>query len=196
MRYKEGNIIYKKDLLKSLIRDKKVRSCTIVGAPTQELIDSYLDENNNLDDLYSKYGLTNNSNVSSIYDTTISTYIPNWDNKDVTDICSITIKNPTEEIIDNIESLFVFIEEYYQVDVPPSMICRMIGMFSESIAFSDILYLLPIGRQGDLAELIGKSKQLISDMKTGKSKITIDVLRVLMREFPLLPWEYFIKGQC
>lgn len=198
MKYKEGKIIYKKEVLKSLIEEKKVRSCTIIGRPTQELIERFLDVSYDMNDLYRKYNLIHiadeNGIPSIIYDTTASAYIPYWQDKYITEFCSIVIKNPTVEDIEQVGNLFTHIEEYYQVDVPPSIISKMIGIYSEPVAFSDILYLLPVGRQSDLAELIGKSKQLVSDIKTGKSKMTLDVLKVLMKEYPLLPWSYFIEG--
>ena len=196
MRYNEGRIIYKKDLLKSFIEDKKVRSCTIIGRPTKELIDKYLDKNYDLNDLYKEHNIIDSleGDTTTLYKTSVSTYIPDWKDEYITDMCAITIKYPTVVDIDRAEDLFESVEEYYQVEVPPSMINKMIGIYSEPMSFSDILYLLPIGRQNDLAELIGKSKQLISDMKSGKSKMTLDVLRILTREYPLLPWSYFIEG--
>lgn len=195
MKYINGKIIYKKDILKSLIEEKKVKGCTIIGKPSQEFLEKFLDDNHNINDLYKEYGIidaANNNEAFNLFNTSISAYIPSWGDKYITDMCSIVIKNPTVEIVDRIEKLFIHIEEYYQVEVPPSIISKMTGMFSEPIAFSDILYLLPIGRQNDLAQLIGKSKQLISDMKKGKSKITLDVLKILTKEYPLLPWDYFI----
>jgi predicted transcriptional regulator len=48
--------------------------------------------------------------------------------------------------------------------------------------------------QSEIARKINKSRQVISDMKSGKCKANIVVVALLMKEYPLLPWTEFISG--
>ncbi len=48
--------------------------------------------------------------------------------------------------------------------------------------------------QSEIARKIGKSRQLIADMKSGKAKMGIETLALLKKEYPLLPWDKFIES--
>ena len=81
----------------------------------------------------------------------------------------------------------------YQVDVPAEITNKILGLYqNEPLTFNDIL-LLTKDTQSEIARKINKSRQLIADIKSGKSKLTIDNLSLLMNEYPLLPWNKYIE---
>ncbi len=99
-----------------------------------------------------------------------------------------------EEEFNNILNLFDEILEYYQNDIPGRVINQILGFYkNEPLTFNDIL-LLTKDTQSEIARKINKSRQLISDMKSGKAKIGIETLALLKQEYPLLPWDEFIES--
>ena len=96
--------------------------------------------------------------------------------------------------INNIEKLFDNVMEYYENEIPPAIINKMIRLDKEPIDFSDMLWIIPEKSQVAVAQKIGKSKQTITDIKNGKNKMTLEVLGSLMKAYPLLPWAEFVES--
>ncbi|APU87041.1 hypothetical protein NPD8_3933 (plasmid) [Clostridium botulinum] len=48
--------------------------------------------------------------------------------------------------------------------------------------------------RAEISMKIGKSPQLLCDMKNGRAKIGIETLALLKQEYPLLPWDEFIES--
>lgn len=181
----------KKDLLKKMISEGGIKSCTILGVPTKELVEKYFDRSYDLLNLFNKYDIK--YKLGPYNDSSVSVYFPSFHRKTYTDICSITINNPTIEQIDNVSHLFDSIEDYYQADIAPLFIDKIVGLDEDPLSFSDILTIIPES-QSEIARRIGKARQILSDIKVGKTNITINVLRPLMNEYPLIPWNYFLRG--
>ena len=47
--------------------------------------------------------------------------------------------------------------------------------------------------QSEIARKIGKNRQVISDIKTGKCNITTEILSLLMNKYPLLPYNTYLR---
>ena len=189
-------MVFKKEILKSMIEEGKVKACTIVGKPTQELIDNFLDRSCNMFRLYKKYDIDGEFYIENNIrkESRVVTCMPYKNGKHTTERCSIVINYPSLEDIDNIRNLFEYIEEYYQVDVHPKYIDSILNLNDESLDFADMINMIPEKKQTEIAKKINKSKQLITDIKSGKNRPSFDVLRALMREYPLLPWDSYIRG--
>ena len=55
------------------------------------------------------------------------------------------------------------------------------------------MLLLIKDNQSEIARKINKSRQLIADVKSGKAKLTLENLSLLMNEYPLLPWNRYVE---
>ena len=165
----------------------------ILGVPSKELQDTYF-KGVDLIELFSKY-----NELGSFNNTDIVVYFP-YGIKDgrrvqLTELCAISVRrNMNVEDIRNIEKLFDRVIEYYQNDIPPVIINKILGIHPEPITFSDMLMIIPEKSQVAVAQKIGKSKQAITDIKTGKNNMTLEVLSSLMKAYPLLPWREFIES--
>ena len=192
-------MIFKKEYLQLMVQEEKVKSCTIIGRPTKELIDFYFTSNSDIRDLLDKHNIEyimysfSEPGEADVWTPNLGVYFPIFDKKFSTEVCSIIITNPTVNQIEQIKYLFNSIDEYYQVTVYPVYINKIVGIDKRALDFAEVLSLIP-DKQNVIAEKIGKSKQLISDIKSGKSRLTLDVLKALIKEYPLLPWDNFIRG--
>lgn len=203
-------MLLKKEILFKLIEDNKIKTCTIIGIPTNKLKDAYfsgtdltkmfeedkVDYKVPKDKRYDVNIETESVELSEIdYMTNVGIYFPIIDHKyQCCELCSISIKD-SSLTVENIEKIisnyFDEILYYYQFSLSPYHFNKIAS--NESLTFGDIL-LFCGDKQAEIARNIGKSRQIMSDMKSGKCKCNIEVLALLMREYPLLPWNYFIKS--
>lgn len=186
-------MLLKKEKLIDMIEKKEIRVFSIVGVPTKELQDAWF-KGEDLLNLFDKYDISNK--LGEFDSSSVSIYFPNFMRTQLTELCSLTINFPTLEQINNITKyLLTDTLDYYQVPVQPNIINKIVGIHQESITFSDMLMLIPEKSQSKIAENVGKSRQTITDIKSGKSNLTLEVLSKLMNLYPLLPWVEFIEQQ-
>lgn len=183
--------VFKKDLLFKMIQEERIKSFTILGVPKQDLIEAYFNRKDLVEFLNSK---NIKCNIYEFDRTDAGIYFPTLGKKQYVDVCSITISRlVNEDEYKNVLSLFEEVLDYYQVDVPAEITNKILGLYqNEPLTFNDIL-LLTKDTQSEIARKINKSRQLIADIKSGKSKLTIDNLSLLMNEYPLLPWNKYIE---
>ena len=183
--------VFKKDLLFKMIQEERIKSFTILGVPKQDLIEAYFNRKDLVEFLNSK---NIKCNIYEFDRTDVGIYFPTLGKKQYVDVCSITISRlVNEDEYKNVLSLFEEVLDYYQVDVPAEITNKILGLYqNEPLTFNDIL-LLTKDTQSEIARKINKSRQLIADTKSGKSKLTIDNLSLLMNEYPLLPWNKYIE---
>ena len=183
--------VFKKDLLFKMIQEERIKSFTILGVPKQDLIEAYFNRKDLVEFLNSK---NIKYNIYEFDRTDVGIYFPTLGKKQYVDVCSITISRlVNEDEYKNVLSLFEEVLDYYQVDVPAEITNKILGLYqNEPLTFNDIL-LLTKDTQSEIARKINKSRQLIADIKSGKSKLTIDNLSLLMNEYPLLPWNKYIE---
>lgn len=184
--------IFKKDLLFKMIEEGNIKSFTILGVPKQNLVETYFKRKDLIKFLEAK---NIKCNILDEFDRTdIGIYFPQLGKKQYADACSITVSRTVgKEEFKNIINLFDEVLSYYPVDVPPRIINKIIGLYKdEPLTFNDML-LMTRDSQSEVARKIGKSRQLITDIKSGKSKLTVENLSALMRAYPLLPWNEFIE---
>lgn len=186
-------LIFKKDLLFRMMEEGKIKSFTILGVPSQELGETYFKRKDLIKFLETK---NIKCNILDEFDRTdIGIYFPQFAGKQYTDVCSITVSRVVGKAeFKNVINLFDEVLSYYPVDVPPRIINKIIGLYKdEPLTFSDML-LMTRDSQTEIARKIGKSRQLIADIKSGKSKLTLENLSLLIKNYPLLPWNEFIQG--
>lgn len=181
-------MLIKKEKLFTMVND--IKSCSIVGVPTREVQDTYLKKGNILA-LFDKYSIE--YKLDKFDSTDVAMYFPNFLETTLNELCMITINNPSLEQLENIEKLFVDVRAYYQVAIPPSILNKIVGIHPEPLTFSTMLMLIPEKSQAKIAEKVGKSRQAIGDIKSGKNNLTLEVLSRLVNLYPLLPWEEFIE---
>lgn len=183
--------VFKKDLLFKMIEEGKIKNFTILGVPTQELIKTYFDRKDLVNFLNSK-NIT--CNMYEFDRTDIGIYFPNVGDKLYVDICSINVSRAVNiDEYKNILSLFEEILDCYQTNVPPQTINKILGLYQdEPLTFDDMLFLTK-DNQSEIARKINKSRQLITDIKSGKAKLTLENLSLLMNEYPLLPWSRYVE---
>ena len=140
----------------------------------------------------------NSKNIKcNIYEfdrTDIGIYFPTLGKKQYIDVCSINVSRLVEEEeYNNILSLFEEVLDYYQTNISPEITNKIIGLYrKEPLTFNDMLLLIK-DNQSEIARKINKSRQLIADVKSGKAKLTLENLSLLMKEYPLLPWIRYIE---
>lgn len=185
-------MLLKRELLLKLIEDDKTNSFTIIGVPSKELIETYFNRKDLVEFLKSK---NIECNIFEFDRTDIGIYFPSVGRKQYTDVCSITVtRKVNEEEYKIILSLFDEVLDYYQANVPARIINKVLNLYeNEPFIFNDILMLIK-DNQSEIGRKINKSRQVISDMKSGKCKANIEVVALLMKEYPLLPWNEFISG--
>ncbi|HIG0361862.1 TPA: helix-turn-helix domain-containing protein [Clostridium sporogenes] len=188
--------VFKKSLLFNLIEEGEISSFTILGVPSEELVQTYFNKRDLVKFLESK---NIKCNILDEFERTdIGIYFPAIGKKQYVDVCSITVSRMVDEKeFNNILNLFGEVLEYYQTDTPPKIINKILSLYKAPeenlISFNDMLILMK-DSQSEIARKIGKSRQLIADMKSGKAKIGIETLALLKREYPLLPWDEFIES--
>ncbi|MDK0695877.1 helix-turn-helix transcriptional regulator [Clostridium perfringens] len=186
-------MLLKKEMLINMIEERTLKSCTLIGVPTKELQEVWF-KNGDLLNLFERHNIK--YKLGKFEDSSVSIYFPNFLNTQLTELCAITINDPTiEQIINITKSLFSDTLEYYQVAVPPVLINKIIGIYQEPLTFADMLLIIPEKSQSKIAEKVGKSRQAIGDIKSGKNNLTIEILSKLMRLYPLLPWSEFVECQ-
>lgn len=184
-------MLLKKERLLKMIEDKQIKSCTVIGVPSKELQEVWF-KNGDLLNLYEKYDI--HYELGAFEQSSVGIYFPNFLRTQLTELCAITVNEPTIEQINKITNcLFEDILDYYQVSIPPILINKVVGIYSEPITFSDMLLLIPEKSQSKIAENVGKSRQAITDIKSGKNNLTLEILSKLMNLYPLLPWAEFVE---
>lgn len=185
-------MLFKKDMLFSMINEKNIKGFTIIGKPKLELIENYFSQKDLVEFLKNK---SIGCNIYELDRTDIGIYFPTLGPKQCVDVCSISVSRLVEEDeYKHILDLFDDIYDYYQVNVPSRIINKVVGLYeNEPLTFNDMIMLIP-DNQSEVARKIKKSRQLIADVKSEKSKLTINNLSALMNEYPLLPWNEFIEG--
>lgn len=183
--------LLKKETLLKLFEENKINSCTIIGVPTKELQDYYFNDKNLLE-LFDKYQIENP--MDEYHNTPIAVWFPKLGFKQCKELCVINVdKKITRKELDRItKKFFIEVIDYYQTNISPFIILKIIGLSEEKLNFDDMLLLMK-DKQTEIARKIGKSKQLITDIKNGKTKISLDVLSKLIKEYPLLPWFQYIE---
>ncbi len=183
--------VFKKDLLFKMIEEGKIKNFTILGVPTQELIKTYFDRKDLVNFLNSK-NIT--CNMYEFDRTDIGIYFPTLGVKQYVDVCAITVSRlVNEDEYKNILGLFEEVLDCYQTNVPPQTINKILGLYQdEPLTFDDMLFLTK-DNQSEIARKINKSRQLITDIKSGKAKLTLENLSLLMNEYPLLPWSRYVE---
>ena len=186
-------MLLKKEMLINMIEEGDLKSCTLIGVPTKELQEVWF-KNGDLLNLFERHNIK--YKLGKFEDSSVSVYFPNFLNTQLTELCAITINDPTIEQINNItKSLFSDTLQYYQVTILPVLINKIVGIYPEPLTFADMLLIMPEKSQATVAEKVGKSRQAIGDIKSGKNNLTLEVLSKLMNLYPLLPWVEFIE-QC
>lgn len=188
-------MILKRELFYEKVKEGLNRF-TILGIPSKELQETYF-KGGDLLKLFDKYEI--NYELGPYDDTNVAVYFPSMFKKgrnvQFTEICAINVSREVSvKDIENIEKLFDKTLEYYENSIPPVIINKVLGIHPEPITFSDMLFIIPEKSQVAVAEKIGKSKQTITDIKSGKSNMTLEVLSSLMKAYPLLPWAEFVES--
>lgn len=181
----------KKDLLLQMMNENKIKEFTILGIPSKDLIETYFQRKDLVTFLESK---NIKCNIFEFDRTDIGIYFPTVGTRQYMDLCSITIsRTVTEGEYQNILNLFDEVLEYYQASIPCRIINKIIGLYkNEPLTFNDMLMLIT-DNQSEIAKKINKSRQLITDVKSGKSSLNINNLSLLIKEYPLLPWIQYVE---
>lgn len=181
---------FKREILKRLIMEKRIKNYSILGRATKELREVYY-LNGNLIKLLEKYDI--NVPKDKLGKPTIYFQFFEFPQKKrYSTVCYLIVREEAlnEEIIDKIlDNLFEEIIDIYQC----STFLIMDKLINNIFTFEEMLMLIDDTQQ-EIAENIGKSRQLISEMKNGKRKMSIETLALLKREYPLLPWDCFINS--
>ncbi|MFV3012003.1 XRE family transcriptional regulator [Clostridium botulinum] len=188
--------VFKKSLLFNLIEEGEISSFTILGVPSEELVQTYFNKRDLVKFLEKKNIKCNI--LDEFEGTDIGIYFPTVGKKQYVDVCSITVSRMADEKeFNNILNLFDEVLEYYQKDIPAKIINKILGLYEvpedNLLTFNDMLILIKDTR-AEISMKIGKSRQLLCDMKNGRAKIGIETLALLKKEYPLLPWDNFIES--
>ena len=165
-----------------------LKTCTLVGVPKSELIEKIQGGPYELMKWMEKNKIP--FEVKKYESMTIDFYISRLSHQGLTPPCYIKVENPTVEQVNQIiEHGFEELWDVYEVELPNLMIERLLGNAPENVPFTfeDLLYLLKDYRQSEIANLISRSPQAICDFKKGRMTPTLEVMKALMWEFPLLP---------
>ena len=183
--------VFKKDLLFRMIQEEKIKGFTMLGVPKKDLIENYFSRKDLVEFLNSK---NIKCNIYEFDRTDVGIYFPTLGKKQYFDVCSITISRlVNEDEYKNILNLFEEVLDYYQVDIPAKITNKILGLYqNEPLTFNDMLLLIK-DNQSEIARKINKSRQLIADVKSGKAKLTLENLSLLMNEYPLLPWNRYVE---
>lgn len=183
--------VFKKDLLFKIIQEERIKGFTILGIPNKELIETYFNRKDLVEFLNSK---NIKCNIYEFDRTDVGIYFPTLGAKQYVDVCAITVSRLVNEgEYKNVLSLFDEVLEYYQVNVPAKIINKILGLYkNEPLTFNDMLLLIN-DNQSEIARKINKSRQLIADVKSGKAKLTLENLSLLINEYPLLPWSRYVE---
>jgi len=176
--------VFKKEILLEKMNSKSINGFTIIGIPSDDLQGAYF--NNSLVELFKEKSILAPRNINL--------YFPELKKRQHKYICSLSMKQCVSENEFNIiNGLFKEVYEYYQTDIDSKTLNKILGISEENIIFEDILKFT--GRnQSDIARILGKSRQLVTDIKKGKAKLSIDNLALLIKEYPLLPWIEYVEG--
>ncbi|MEM4261130.1 MAG: helix-turn-helix transcriptional regulator [Candidatus Woesearchaeota archaeon] len=183
--------VFKKDLLFKMISEENIKGFTILGVPNQELVEAYFNRKDLVEFLNSK---NIKCNIYEFDRTNVGIYFPTLGAMQYVDVCAITISRlVNEDEYKNILGLFEEVLGYYQIQVPARIINKILGLYeNEPLTFDDMLILIK-DNQSEIARKINKSKQLITDIKSGKANLTLENLSLLMNKYPLLPWDRFVE---
>lgn len=212
--------IIKKDYFFKLIEENKVSEATILAVPTKELQEAFFNmrrDINSLMKLLKKYDVESKENKYN--DTAVSFYFPEAYIEDkrykATELVAINIKikgfivpeengemveipslqnKAVKEIEKVLKNLTIEVLDYYQSNVHPSILDKMIGDEShgEGVTFSNMLMLIPEKNQAKLAESLGINRGTITDYKAGRGTPSLKVISKLINLYPLLPWDHYI----
>lgn len=185
----------KKQILFNLINEKKADECTILGIPSNELLE-YIITGKNIMSLFKQKDIE----IPYVLDqedlerTFINVYLSRTNSK----LCSITISNKaniTVELVEKImNTFFIEIVDVYQFEILPYHI-ELIVSDDTSIKFKDILlYINKKHQQKDIANKLNISQQLITELKKGRKNMSITTLSSFIREYPLMPWFEYLRG--
>lgn len=216
-------LLNKKELLWKMIEEDNIKQFTIIGKPTQELKKAYYSSENQMMDFLEAVGVLNDYDTEDQESEIISIILYACDDKNKIEydcvyetiheddyefddsfdveaavqydnyVCSITVsRKVTLEEYNMLISLFTEVIEYYQTLIPAYIMDKLFSKDESILNFQDMLLLMG-ERQTYVASVLNKSRQLITDMKSGKSNITLETVSVLMNKYPLLPWNEFIR---
>lgn len=186
--------IFKRELLFKMIDNGAISSFTILGAPKEDLQQAFIQRKDLIEFLNSK---NIDCNITDKFDgTAIEVYFPEVERKRYIDVCSITVKRAvTEQEYNSIIDLFDNHLGYYQANLSPKLINKILGLYENDedniISIREMIDLTG-ENQNTIAMKLNKSRQLINDICNGRANLTLPNLRVLMKEYPLLPWGQYI----
>ncbi len=184
-------MLNKKEILIKLMEEGKTKSCTILGKPKQELVKAYFSKTDMMEFLESN-GIK--VNEYEFYNTDIGIYFPELGGKVFTDITAFNASRAlSREEIEKACDLFEEIYNYYQISVPARIINQICGLYENEPFTINDLFMLIKNNQSEIARKIGKNRQVISDIKTEKCNITTEILSLLMKEYPLLPYDTYLR---
>ena len=169
-------MIDKRGILITLINECKIKDFSILGSLNNSINKENLQE----------FLLEKGFNDNNIY------FYPAANEKN--NICCIVVNNIlSEKDLTEIESVFKVIYNYYQVGLTENIVRIMFGISNEKIKIKEIFDLLGIANK-EISKLIFKSKQTVTDITKERTSITLSSLSILMKRFPLMPWDFYLIG--
>lgn len=183
-------MLQKKEILIRLMQEGRAKGCTIIGNPTEELRKAYF-ERQDLTKIIKEKGIK--INEFEFDRTDVGIYFPQLGNDIIVDICTINFTRAlSREEVEKACSFFTEIYDYYQASLPGRIINQICGMYKEEpFTMSDIFMLIK-DNQSEIARKIGKNRQVISDISTTKCRPTAEIIGLLMKEYPLLPYDTYL----
>lgn len=184
-------MLNKKEILIHLIEEEKIKGCTILGKPTEELKEMFFSRENIVDYMESKGFKVNEYEYER---TDFAIYFPQLGMDIIIDCCTVNVSRKiNKKELEILCSLFTEIYDYYQENVPAMLINKICGLYKNEPFTINDLFMLIKDNQSEIARKIGKNRQVISDIKTGKCNITTEILSLLMNKYPLLPYNTYLR---
>lgn len=184
-------MLNKKETLIKLIEEGKIKGCTIIGKPTEELKEIFLSRKNIVEYMEGKGFKVNEYEYER---TDFRIYFPQLGMDIIIDYCTVNVSRKiNKKELEILCSLFTEIYDYYQEDVPAKLINKICGLYKNEPFTINDLFMLIKDNQSEIARKIGRNRQVISDIKTRKCNITTEILSLLMKEYPLLPYDTYLR---
>jgi len=184
----------KKEVLFDLIEAKKANECTILGIPTDELWGKIV-TGADIMEYFKEKGIEIPFELDpdKFESTFINVYMPHA-RKDIITITISKKANISGELVqDIIDNFFKEVLDIYQYDIMPNDIESVLN--EGKISFDTILkYLCRNNQQKEIAEKVGISQQMLTELKMGRKNMSIETFSSFVKEFPLLFWHEYINS--
>lgn len=178
----------KRQILKNKIQRGEVKGFTIAGNLTHKAALAY--KNDNLMNYFKELGIEfENIGGLEYTDAAISIYIP----RDSKTIQFFTLKINNNKIYSTLEAaekLFYDIFDYYEVALSPFVMEAIIS--GESLSLNDLLIHTCL-QQKEISARTNVDYKFLNNLLNAKRDMSIDTFKKIYNEFPLLPWELFLK---